>query len=351
MSSRKYMKIRNMSNFNGVLDGVLYNWKREVKSDSESNESLIYIKWGQEVEQSLIDVKSQKLYKETLQYLYVLSHEINTIDINDNIMTKFKYFFEDSEKLIMLYEKNKVLFDGLDRIGLVKKVLRKRSLKSERERNEEWERMFEALNKNNPVKDIPECEPFYPAMMDSTLFSFYEIDKQKYMEEDGYYSTRFYNTTAYLETNYHREIYFVLKHINKQLKGKNPGFLTKYGGMHYYNDKPIFRMTLIAKIHEIINDDFIVDIHEHTFFKEINFLTVINKLKIKENKNYYFFYIINKLSEVISNPTDKQIWLLNIKKHLGINVRYYRGQYRKLMEDPHKDLRKKIDDVFEPYAS
>lgn len=271
---------------------------------------------------------SQSYYYTALRVLnnmlsYIFIEEINLDDeLKDDLTTTLSY----SEEIMKIYEKNKDFFDNLDRNTLVIQALRKK------------------------YDDV-----FHRAMPDKLLLKFFPAYKE--MNIDDYYSTEFFKNIGYLEYNYHFEIYNVIRLINKSYRGENPENVIINRNLFYYNTKPIFTMKLIESLHKkvVYENKVFEDIDEYTFFREINFLVAINKLKLIKGNNNEFYYIVYELSEVIQDSSKRDVWLANILGDFDIKESTFKSKYRHIAgsnaTESQEKLKADIDEVFKLYGA
>ena len=92
-------------------------------------------------------------------------------------------------------------------------------------------------------------------------------------------------------------------------------------------------MGLITKLHSVVNNQFIEDISEYDFYREINILHTVNKIKISEDFLYTFMYVIHCLHNYMENKYLKKKWLNQILKEFKIKRTTFDSKYRHIVSD------------------
>lgn len=223
---------------------------------------------------------------------------------------------ENSETIIKLYEKNSDFFTNLDRHGLRLKKYREKTKSS--------------LSDN-----------------DLTLQLYRETELP---ERKAYFESDFYNEIGFLNYDYHQEIYNHSKRLLKDVKSNFKDYEMYDNDYLFINDKPIFSMGLISKLHSVVNNQFIEDISEYDFYREINILHTVNKIKISEDFLYTFMYVIHCLHNALENKCLKKKWLNQILKEFTIKRTTFDSKYRHIVSDNAtpklKEYSKLIESVF-----
>lgn len=155
------------------------------------------------------------------------------------------------------------------------------------------------------------------------------LKKIELYNRKDYFESDLYKNIGFLDQDFHQEIYLHSKLLLRDLKNNLENYEQYDTDKFFVNDKPIFPMIIIAKIHEISNGIVYNEILENDFYNEINYLHSINKIKICKDQKIYFFYIIHLLSETLDKKM-KEKWLNFILKDFQIPMDYYKSKYRQL---------------------
>ncbi|MEC4117702.1 hypothetical protein VSP20_12090 [Myroides phaeus] len=267
-----------------IIDFTVKLWLEEINTDGKT-----------------FDFDSQDVYKEYVERLLAF-HFKDKIEGNkkEDIRIEILGYLKSSlKKLRQLYEQNSTFFIELDREALRLKKFREHT--------------------SSVLTDI-----------DLT------IDLYKYTElpqRAEYFKSDFYKNVGFLNYNYHQEIYNISKRLLKDIESDFKDYEIYDNDYLFINDKPIFSMGLISKLHSVVNNQFIEDISEYDFYREINILHTVNKIKIKEDFLYTFLYVIHCLHNKITNKGLKKKWLSQILKEFNIKKTTYDSKYRHIVSN------------------
>lgn len=261
---------------------VLIQWKGEINSSGRK-----------------FDFDSQDCYmtlmKQITQYNFKDVFEENkNSDFRKEQISALKLKLEE---VTSLFEKQFEFFKGLDRESLRLKEYRKRTKST----MEDSELMLE-------------------------LYAKIELPQR-----NQYFNSNFYKEVGFLASDFHNEIYLyakiLLKHINENFKN-----YTQYDENYIFtNDKPLFSMRLISDIYKISNGLLFESILDFDFYKEINYLHTIRKIRIRKDQNNCFYYLIHCLSETIVDQKLKEKWMAFIMRDHDIDPSIYKSKYRHIV--------------------
>lgn len=276
--------------------------------------------WEQELNTSgnSFNFDSQDIYRQYLTnvFLFDFKDRVEYNKTTTNRVEKLKKLKENLELMIKIYEKNSNFFTQLDR-----NVLRLTKFR---------EITKSTLSDNDLQLD---------------LYRKIELPERKaYLESD------FYTEVGFLNYDYHYEIYIHSKKLLEDVKTNFDKYEIYDNDYLFINNKPLFRMKLIGELHEFLNNLVIEDISEYDFYKEINILHTVNKIKISKDHVVVFYYIIHCLSNTIKDKKIKKKWLSRILQEFGIKRKSYYSKYRHIASsDANVTLKEycaQIDSVF-----
>lgn len=280
----------------------------------------IIVMWEEELNTSgnSFDFDSQDIYRQHMDnvLMYDFKDKVESAKDTEERMEILSIVRENLETIIKVYERNSDFFTNLDRDGLRLKKYREKTKSS--------------LSDND---------------LTFQLYRETELPERK-----AYFESDFYNEIGFLNYDYHQEIYNHSKRLLKDVKSKFEDFEMYDSDYLFINDKPVFSMGLICKLHNILNNQFIEDISEYDFYREINILHTVNKIKIKEDFLYTFFYVIHCLHNSIENKSLKKKWLDQILKEFKFKRKTFDSKYRHIIGNDSNDTLKEyanlIDSAF-----
>ncbi|MEC4028659.1 hypothetical protein [Myroides odoratimimus] len=288
----------NLSLTMQIIDFSIKQWLNELNTDGKA-----------------FDFDSQDAYKEYVATLLVFNFK-DKIEGNkkeDQRLEILSYLKSSLKELIKIYEQNSTFFIELDREALRLKKFREHT--------------------SSVLTDI-----------DLT------IDLYKYTElpqRAEYFKSDFYKNVGFLNYNYHQEIYNISKRLLKDIESDFKDYEMYDNDYLFINDKPIFSMGLITKLHSVVNNQFIEDISEYDFYREINILHTVNKIKITEDFLYTFMYVIHCLHNSMGNKSLKKKWLNQILKEFKIKRTTYDSKYRHIISKDSNDTLKEYANLIE----
>ncbi|SHM20843.1 hypothetical protein [Myroides odoratimimus] len=284
-----------------MTDNTIVMWEKELNTSGNS-----------------FNFDSQDIYRQYMIniLMYDFKDKVESAKGTEERIEILSIVRENLETIIKMYERNSDFFTNLDRDGL--------RLKKYREKT-----------KSN--------------LSDNDL-TFQMYRETELPERKAYFESDFYKEIGFLNYDYHQEIYNHSKRLLKDVKSKFEDYEMYDNDYLFINDKPIFSMGLISKLHSIVNNQFIEDISEYDFYREINILHTVNKIKIKEDFLYTFFYVIHCLHNNIENKSLKKKWFAQILKEFKIKKATYDSKYKHITgssaNDTLKEYRNLIDSAF-----
>ncbi len=261
---------------------VLIHWKGEINSSGRKFDFD-----SQDCYMTLMEQITQYNFKDVFE-------ENKNSDFRKEQISALKLKLEE---VTSLFEKQFEFFKGLDRESLRLKEYRKRTKST----MEDSELMLE-------------------------LYAKIELPQR-----NQYFNSNFYKEVGFLASDFHNEIYLyakiLLKHINENFKN-----YTQYDENYIFtNDKPLFSMRLISDIYKISNDLLFESILDFDFYKEINYLHTIRKIRIRKDQNNCFYYLIHCLSETIVDQKLKEKWMAFIMRDHDIDPSIFKSKYRHIV--------------------
>lgn len=284
-----------------MTDTTIVMWEKELNTSGNS-----------------FNFDSQDSYKQCIENLlmYDFKDKVESAKGTEERTEILSIVRENLETIIKMYEKNSDFFTNLDRDGLRLKKYREKTKSS--------------LSDNDLTLQL--------------------YRKTELPERKAYFESDFYNETGFLNYDYHQEIYNHCKRLLKDVKSQFEDYEMYDDNYLFINDKPIFSMGIIGKLHSIVNNQFIEDISEYDFYREINILHTVNKIKIKEDFLYTFFYVIHCLHNNIENKSLKKKWFAQILKEFKIKKATYDSKYKHITgssaNDTLKEYHNLIDSAF-----
>lgn len=266
-----------------ILDTILNYWDIEINSRGNK-----------------FNYEHQQVYRQTL---HVLNHN-NYKGLLDNGNEEVKKeFFHDLAitlcLIIIKYETEKELFNKLDRKTLQVNEFRL-WLKSDLSDNE----------------------------LSVELFM-----RSKVLNRQEYFESTFYNEIGFLDFDYHKEIYVYAKYLLSDVQDEFDNYKQYYQTNIFVNYKPIIDLVLIGQIHKVSNSVIFEEICPFEFYKELNFLSVTNNIKLRKGQNNIFYYIIYLLYSSIEDKRIKEKWMYFVLKKFDLSYTTYTKKYKEIKGD------------------
>lgn len=254
------------------------------------------------------DFDSQDIYRQHIKNILMhdFKNKVDTVKDTEEKKEILSIVRKNLELMIKMYEKNSDFFTNLDRDELRLKIYRENTKSS--------------LSDNDLTLQL--------------------YRKTELPERKAYFESDFYKEIGFLNHDYHQEIYNHSKMLLKDLKSNFEDYEIYDKDYLFINDKQIFSMELISKLHNIVNKQFIEDISEYDFYREINILHTVNKIKIKKDFLYTFFYIIHCLHTKIVDNNLKKKWFNQILKEFKIKQTTYQSKYKHIVSNDSNDTLK-----------
>lgn len=200
---------------------------------------------------------------------------------------------------IDLYEKHKSLFESYDRNRLQLDTFRK-------------------LHKSNATDQELKIE----------ILKYTEL-----MNRDEYYNSSFYNDIGFLSVNFHYHIYMYSKRLLKDIETNFVDYKGYDSDYLFKNNEELFPMTLIAELHLICNNVIFEKCKITNFYDELNFFHVNQNVKPIVKQNNKIYYVIYKLSNLISDSKIKAKWVLSILHNFNLKKSSYDSKYLTVYEN------------------
>lgn len=209
---------------------------------------------------------------------------------------------------------------------------------------EKYKELFNCIDREKIQLD------FYRKKINSTLSDFdLKIELVKFLESidrDEYFKSSIYNEYAFLSENFHLYIYLsslrLIKSINNNFENHecfDPIPLKN-------NINEFFDLILIGKLYNVINEIIFEPATQLDFYRELNLLHSVNKLKIRKGFRNHLYYIFYKLSESIPANHSKY-WLEGILLNFDLSMDTYNSKYKEISKiDSLKGFVNKIDLIF-----
>ncbi|MDO5638082.1 MAG: hypothetical protein Q4G18_12675 [Myroides sp.] len=278
------------------------------------------IMWEQELNTSgnSFNFDSQDIYRQYLTnvFLFDFKDRVESNKSTIDRVEKLKKLKENLELMIKIYERNSDFFIQLDRNALRLKK-------------------FRETTKSTLSDDD----------LQLALYRKIEIPERK-----AYFKSDFYNEVGFLNYDYHYEIYIHSKKLLEDVKTNFDNYENYDNDYLFINNKPLFPMKLIGELHSFLNNLVIEDISEYDFYKEVNILHTINKIKISKDHIVIYYYVIHCMSNEIKDKEIKKKWLSRILQEFGIKRKSYDSKYRHIASsDANETLKEycfQIDSIF-----
>lgn len=267
-----------------IIDYTVKLWSDEINTDGKT-----------------FDFDSQDVYKEYVERLLAFNFK-DKIEGNKEEDTRIEilgYLKSSLKELIQLYEQNSTFFIELDRESLRLKYFRE--------------------YKSSTLSDI-----------DLTIELYKHTELPQRAE---YFKSDFYKKVGFLNYNYHQEIFNISKRLLKDIESDFNDYEAYDEDYLFINNKSIFDLVLIGHTHKVSNGLVFEEICPFEFYKELNFLSATNNLKLRKGQNNLFYYIIFLLYSSIEDERIKEKWMYFILKKFDLSYTTYTKKYKEIKGD------------------
>ncbi len=237
-------------------------------------------------------------------YRYLYEKILNSSEIVFNEKIQIKEVTEERKKcwqnidtiikdILNLYEQNYEFFSNLDRKTL-------------------------ALDK------FKECTPEVIKYDAKKIEQKYDTLIEAFNIKD-FKSTKIYQVYAFLNEDFHFEIYLYLKFLITEIKDEFKKNKT-YKEIYSKDYKEIVDMGLVDALYKEGLLNVFHPLSKYQYYKELNLISSLKSLSIKEGNIEKSYYLINKIYNTIKDDDTKKYWLKRLLNILKIKHNNYKSK-------------------------
>lgn len=293
---------------------------------------------------------------DTLEYNYIhvtqLYENINSLWLNEINSQGFEYAYDNQAVYKTTYDLLiSFSFVEIEKSSKSDEFIRSvtpiltASLKENIRLFEKYKTLFNGLDREKIQLD------FYRKKINSTLSDFdLKIELVNVLESidrDEYFKSSIYNEYAFLSENFHHQIYLFTLRLIKSINNNFENY-ERFDPIPLKNNTTeFFDLILIGKLYQVINKIVFEPSTQLDFYREINLLHSVSKLKIRKGYRNHLYYVFYKLSESIQTNKSKY-WLDGILLNFDLLMETYNSKYKQISKiDSLRDFVNEIDLLFE----
>lgn len=293
---------------------------------------------------------------ETLENALIRLYHCWVDDVNTHGY-RFNYYAQDSYRY--LYEKilnsSKIIFNEKIQIKEVTEERREcwqkidiiiKKILNLYEENYEF---FSSLDRKTLALDkFKECTPEIINYSAEKIEEKYDILIEAFNTKN-FKSTKIYEVYAFLNEDFHFEIYLYLKFLTTEIKDEFKKNKT-YREFYSKDYKEIVDMGLVDALYKEGLLNVFQPLSKYQYYKELNLISSLKSLSIKEGNIEKTYYLINKIYDTINDDNTKKYWLKRLLNILKIKHNNYKSKNKAVIwrdaNTEQKEYSKMIDVFF-----
>ncbi|WP_447639934.1 MULTISPECIES: hypothetical protein [Chitinophagaceae] len=217
---------------------------------------------------------------------------------------------------------------------------------------EQYKKIFDNLSRkelmiNHYRKEYKKGENY------SDVEIFLEIARIRELQNrDQYLKSKLFEHVGFLEINYHKYIYENSIHLQKQFENNFEDYQHLPSFYPKVYSEPFFSLKMTGLIYNFCNGEYFEQVSEPDFYRDLNLMSNLSKLEIKENRKVAVLYLIHRIESLLKED-ERTEWREGFCTSIRISKDYYKSKYRHVVsanasdQDKiiSKDIDKSIDEI------